>query len=151
MMLNWCYNEPWMTAANNSLISYPATPKPAYEYVKAAMRPTIFSARIGKFSWKAGETFEAEIWLLNDLPEDVKGKVRVTLTVGDETVELTEWNAAAAANGNLQGPTVRWILPNVDADCLTLTLSAEEGRSSTYRLQYRPLQKKVNKPKILNM
>ena len=24
--LNWCFNEPWMTAANNSIVAYPAKP-----------------------------------------------------------------------------------------------------------------------------
>ncbi|MFD2329930.1 hypothetical protein ACFSR7_11830 [Cohnella sp. GCM10020058] len=30
MALNWCYNEPWPTAANNSIVCWPAEPKPAY-------------------------------------------------------------------------------------------------------------------------
>ena len=39
MAINWCYCEPWKTAANNSLIAYPAAPKKAYEAVRAALRP----------------------------------------------------------------------------------------------------------------
>ena len=149
MMLNWCYDEPWITAANNSIISYPAIPKPAYEYVKSAMRPALFSARISKFDWKAEEVFEAELWLLNDKPEAIKGKVHARLQVGEETVDLLDWSAEAEANGNMQGPTVRWILPNVEADRLTLTLESEDGMSSTYCLQYKPKKKSAPKPKIL--
>ena len=114
------------------------------------MRPTLFSARIPKFEWKAGEVFEAELWLLNDKPEAVKGKVHAHLQVGDECVDLLDWSAEAEANGNMQGPTVRWILPNVETDRLTLTLESEDGMSSTYCIHYVPKKKSAPKPKILN-
>jgi beta-mannosidase len=41
MALNWCLNEPWPTAANNSLISYPCVAKPALAAVGEACRPTL--------------------------------------------------------------------------------------------------------------
>ena len=150
MMLNWCYNEPWIAAANNSIISYPALPKPAYEFVKAALRPTLFSARILKFDWTAGEAFEAELWLLNDLPESVRGTVRVRLQIGNESFDLLEWNAKTDKNANLQGPTVRQILPNIDTDRLTFILESGEY-SSTYCLLYRPKNTSKSKQKILNL
>ena len=145
MALNWCLNEPWTTAANNNIIAFPSHPKPSYYAVQSALRPTLFSARIPKFSWRTGETLEAELWLLNDAPEAAEGRVRVTLTLGEETVELLEWNAKTAANTNQQGPTVRYVLPMVEnADRLTLRLIAENGTESTYVYQYRPYRKKVN-------
>ena len=150
MVINWCYDEPWITAANCSLIEYPTRPKPAYEYVRLALRPTLFSARISKFTWKAGETFSADLWLLNDRPEAVSGCVRATLTVGEERIDLIEWNAKADANRNTEGPTVRAVLPNVAADRLVLTLSAEDGTDSTYVFQYVPKKDKIQKPKTLN-
>lgn len=150
MMLNWCYNEPWITAANNSIISYPAIPKPSYEYVKSAMRPALFSARISKFDWKAGEMFEAEIWFLNDQPQAIRGDVHIRLQVGNESIELLDWHAEAKANGNVQGPTVRFILPNVEANCLTLTLESDDKLSNSYRLLYRPDKPSAPKPRILN-
>ena len=149
MMLNWCYNEPWITAANNSIVSYPALPKPAYEFVKAALRPTLFSARIPKFDWTAGEVFEAELWLLNDLPEAVGGSVRVRLQIGNESIDLLEWSAKTDKNSNLQGPTVRQLLPHLDTDRLTLTLESGEY-SSTYCLLYRPKKASKPKQKIMN-
>lgn len=145
MALNWCFNEPWTTAANNNIIAFPSHPKPAYYTVKSALRPTIFSAKIAKFVWKAGETFEAELWFLNDAPEAKRGKVRVTITIGEQTTELLEWNASADANSNQQGPTVRYLLPKIDnADRLILNLIAEDGMESQYIYQYRPTKKKVN-------
>ena len=149
MMLNWCYNEPWITAANNSIISYPANPKPSYEFVKSALRPTIFSARISKFDWSAGEVFEAELWLLNDSPKTVSGKVHARLQIGNEIIDLLEWYAEAEENANRQGPTVRQILPNIDTDRLVLSLESGE-RSSSYCLLYRPKKASKPKQKILN-
>ena len=71
--LNWCCNEPWNTAANCSIIAYPNTPKPAYEFIRSALRPALFSARIPHFVWKAGERFTAGIRLLNDSPAPAPG------------------------------------------------------------------------------
>ncbi|BDF65263.1 hypothetical protein CE91St16_16700 [Alistipes finegoldii] len=31
MALNWCFGEPWPSAANNSLVVYPSVPRPAFE------------------------------------------------------------------------------------------------------------------------
>ena len=151
MALNWCLNEPWHTAANNSIIEYPASPKPAYEAVKAALRPTLFSARISKFSWSEGETLEAELWLLNDAPKTASGKVEVCLQIGGKEIELLQWSAEAEAGLNTQGPTVRAILPHAEADRMTVILRAENGMESRYCLQYKPAAKPVNTVKILNM
>ena len=151
MALNWCLNEPWHTASNNSIIEYPTKPKPAYESVKAALRPTLFSAKIAKFSWSEGEMLEAELWLLNDAPRAAYGKVRAILQIGDRTLDLLEWSAEAEAGLNTQGPTVRAVLPRVDADRMTLILQADDGMESRYCLQYKPAAKPVNTVKILNM
>lgn len=149
MMLNWCFDEPWKTAANNSVVAYPAKPKPAYEAVRAALRPSLFSARIEKFSWREGETLEAEIWLLNDSPEAVSGAVRISVCIGAKTSQLLEWNASVGANTNLQGPTVRFVLPGVETDRVTLMLESDNGLSSSYCLHYR--RKHVSKAiRILN-
>ena len=151
MAINWCYDEPWRTAANNSIIEYPVKPKPCYEFVKNALRPTLFSARLGKFTWHMGETFEAELWLLNDAAVEVSGKVSARLSVGGQTYDLLEWSAKAEASKNLQGPTLRFVLPSVNDDRLVLTLEGENGTSSTYTLQY--VNKKEAKPayRIMNM
>ena len=67
MALNWCFNEPWPTAANNSLINWPDLPKPAFYAVKDACRPFLASAEITGLVWSAGDEFSTDIWLLNDL------------------------------------------------------------------------------------
>jgi beta-mannosidase len=142
MALNWCYNEPWPTAANNSIISYPALPKPAFYAVQAACRPVLASARIPKFQWKAGEAFTAELWLLNDHPAaHAGGELVATLECDGRSTELLRWGfSGLAPQQSLAGPSVRAVLPETDGGEFTLLLS-EAGHpewDSRYRLSIRP-------------
>lgn len=143
MALNWCYNEPWPTAANNSIVMWPAKPKPAYYAVQASCRPVLASARIPKFVWKKEEWFEPELWLLNDSPETVPaGRMEAYLTLGTgEKRLLLVWDfPSLEPNANLRGPTARYLLPSdEDAERMVLEL-AVPGRpewSSEYTVLYR--------------
>ena len=146
MALNWCFNEPWITAANNSLINYPNEPKPAFYAVKDACRPFIASARINKFSWKEGETFSCDVFLLNDLYENIpSGKLLVSLKVDGKEIRLLELPFKnLAANTNLQGPTARAILPywNTDRFELVVEVEGQPQYSSSYLLKYSPSQER---------
>jgi beta-mannosidase len=143
MALNWCFNEPWPTAAGNSIVNWPAVPKAAYFAVQSACRPVLASARLAKFQWMSGEEFSAEIWMLNDAPEDIAaGEVVVHLAAGGFSATLLVWSHPGIAPGrNLAGPVVRTILPPAGAGEFELTLSAgPDGRwSSSYRLSLLPV------------
>ena len=137
MAINWCYCEPWVTAAGNSLITYPVKPKPAYYAVQQALRPVLASARIPRFDWDAGECFHAELWLLNDSPETAMTTICASIELGERTYPLLTWESGAVpASANRIGPTINWVLPDVDATEFTLHLEAGES-SSAYRLCYR--------------
>jgi beta-mannosidase len=142
MALNWCLNEPWPTAANNSLISWPNKPKPALKAVAAACRPILASAKIGKFRWYAGETFEAELWLLNDSPNDVPAtEIEATLHLPDHApIPLVTWQCPALKpNENWQGPSVRLKLPKLPDGPMLLSLRGPKDAriDSDYTLVYR--------------
>ena len=141
MALNWCFNEPWSTAANNSIVNYPAQPKAAYAAVKAACRPFLASARIPRFQWEPGALFTAELWLLNDSPtRRPPGRLVVTLAGAHTRLTLLRWDfPATPAQRHLAGPTVRAHLPADlgDAFTLTLTVVAQPRASSAYRLSVR--------------
>jgi len=140
MAINWCYCEPWITAAGNSLITYPTEPKPAYYAVQQALRPVLASARIPRFDWNAGELFHAEIWLLNDSPEAAQKTISVSIELAGQVYPLLTWDSGmVSANTNQIGPTVNWVLPDADADCFTLRLEAGNA-SSAYYLCYRQSQ-----------
>lgn len=143
MALNWCYNEPWPCAANNSLLNHPALPKPAYYSVQAACRPLLASARIPKFQWLADESFTAELWILNDSPHaQPAGELVATLLAGDTAAELLRWSFPALSAGkNLAGPSVRLrlpALPGPDGEfTLALSVAGRPGMDSSYRLSLR--------------
>jgi len=143
MALNWCFNEPWYCAANNSIVSYPDTPKAGYYAVKNACRPFCASARITKFKWADREEFSTQIWLLNDLPEQSPGgKMVVKLVAGDNSLELLKWEyPSLPANTNMEGPiTVPVRLPSWNTNRIKLVLEVE-GKpeySSEYTILYQP-------------
>jgi len=140
MALNWCYNEPWPTLANNSIISYPAEPKASFNDVAEACRPKLISARIPKFAWSAGELFSVELWLLNDSHTPImSGSVDVTIELNGKIYPLTIWNHEGTdANTNRKGPICEMILPEIDVSGFTeLVLNLKSGElSSKYRLHY---------------
>lgn len=138
MAINWCYCEPWITAAGNSLITYPVQPKSAYYAVQSALRPALASARIPHFDWHAGECFHAELWLLNDSPNDVCQTIFVSVCIEGCEYPLLTWETGQVpANTNKLGPAVNWILPDADADSFVLKLTADNGISSEYTLRFR--------------
>ena len=75
MAINWCWCEPWKCAVNNSLIAYPNIKKVGWYSVRDSLRDVVGTARMFRFDYKRGERFECELWLLNDLPEEVKDAV----------------------------------------------------------------------------
>lgn len=155
MALNWCFNEPWPTAANNSLINWPDIPKPAFHAVSDACRPVLASARIKKLKWHEGERFETDLYILNDRYNAIPpGRVRVTLVAeGNGELELLNWDHRDLnPNENLAGPTARGILPkwNTDRFRLVLEVDGHPEYNSEYTLLYQPKQQPVSNPATLN-
>lgn len=93
MALNWCFNEPWPTAANNSLVSWPVIVKPAYLAVKDALRPQMASIDTEKLRFSDGETLRAGVWVLNDSADTlVSGTVTAYCTLNGQTVKLASFD-----------------------------------------------------------
>ncbi len=127
MAINWCYNEPWPTAANNSLISYPNIPKPGFYQVRNACRPALASATISKFKWLPGDLFKTRVWMLSDKPEKTKaGKLRATIVSGDKVLILGTWvYQAMEPNTNQEGPEFSVIMPDLKPGTFKLILEIE--------------------------
>jgi beta-mannosidase len=148
--LNWCFNEPWYTVGNNSLVLYPDAPKPAYYSVQSALRPVLFSARVTKFSWEEGEKFKAEIWLLNDSNEIVSSSAKIYFKLGDKIIPLlNSVSGECAPKTNQECASVTCVLPyDESANEISLVIEAGE-HSNEYRLQYKRKIVEI-KEKILN-
>ena len=142
MAINWCYSEPWPTAANNSIVSYPNIPKPGYYAVKNACRPVLASAKLPKFKWTEGETFYTDLWMLNDFYKDLPaGKVTIKIASETTTVTILDWDfMPMSANINQVGPTVRYKLPAFKSDRFRILLEVEghPEYNSEYSLAYQP-------------
>lgn len=140
--LSWCFNEPWPTAANNSLINWPAQPKPAYEAVRDACRPVLASARLPRFQWRGGERFSAELWLLNDQAADHGGgEVRASIVMGARRWQIGSWSfESLPAQQTLRGPRVEFVLPDDGSAefVVELAVHPQSAWSSRYRLSLRP-------------
>jgi len=140
MAINWCFNEPWPAAANNSIISWPCEPKPALRSVKQSCRTTLASARVKRFAWRAGELFEAELWMLHDGVSSVKGdRVEAYLRFEDEESFVLGWYFDALEdNENRMGPVLRFRVPEIEEQTFKLILRVE-GRpdwNSEYEFCY---------------
>lgn len=145
MVINWCYNEPWKTVANNAILSYPAVPKKAYYAVKESLRPVMPSARLSQFSYSSGDELRAELWLLNDTQGAVSDTISAYLEINGEQLPILDWNTPLSEkNGNIKGHTISVILPEVkEATFFKLVLVSRKYGNSEYTLYCRPkLQKK---------
>jgi beta-mannosidase len=135
MALNWCYNEPWPTAANNSLLNWPGIKKPAFEAVKQACRPVTVNLKAAKFAWSQDENFEAELWLLNDSAFAIPaGQVSIHVE-GERKIELNSWEySQVPANQNLKGPRISINISNIHMRILNISLhaSSTQVQSSSY-------------------
>ncbi len=147
MALNWCFNEPWPTAANNSLVNWPDKPKPALQHVANSCRPTLASARIAKFRWHEGEVFNPELFVLNDAPiEYSNGRIEAVLQLGDNEHFLLGWDFACVQNNvNLLGPQIRFMLPHANVSQMKLVLRSPQQPTwnSEYTLLYVPRAQEI--------
>ncbi|MBK1875490.1 glycoside hydrolase family 2 protein [Pelagicoccus mobilis] len=154
MALNWCYNEPWPSAANNSLINWPHRPKPAYHAVAESCRPVLLSASVSKFQWSEGETFVCNLWLLNDHHEAIEGgQLEAQLVFPDQTIQVLQWTyPEIEANKNLAGPSARWELPKCEQNTFDLKLvdTRNPERNSVYTFAYKKAEAKDSGPRAMN-
>ena len=137
MALNWCYNEPWICAANNSIISYPCKPKPAFYAIKDSCRPILASARIPRFDYRAGDNFTPELWLLNDTGTKIPGgkmDAFIQFEKEKEKNKLLTWEYPES-DCNIQGPVISIKIPYCKADFFALVLETGDY-SSAYKLRY---------------
>jgi beta-mannosidase len=147
MVLNWCYDEPWPSAANNSLVVWPAVPKPALKEVREACRPICASARFDRFDHVPGENLDIGLWVLNDSPEPFRESLRIKarLLPGNpsdgEGVEAGEWTSGPLKPGtNAQGPVLSVRIPEGWTGRIfrvILDVPSHPGLSASYTLALR--------------
>ena len=134
MALNWCFNEPWPTAANNSIIQYPDRPKPCAESIRQACRPVLASARIPKYSWSPGEVLTFTLFLINGTQKVLPGG---EMEVYVNARKIHSWQyAEVPANENLCGAQITCPLREAEGDWVLIELHVpgNEQLDSQYEL-----------------
>ena len=130
MAMNWCFNEPWITAANQSIISYPAIPKKSYYEVKNALRNVMPSLRMHHFEYEQGETFIGELWMLNDSPDEIETTVEVFLEYDEKEQHIISWKTGKiSANTNRKGHIIQFEIPTAESRQLHIFLKTDYGDS----------------------
>lgn len=128
--LGWCFNEPWITAAGQSIITYPARPKKAYYEVKNSLKPVVPSARIERFEYDCGDILRAELLLLNDSPSETHDNIEVYVEIDGKTELITSWSSGVvAANKNKRGIIVQYEIPRTSSQLFKLILKGETGEN----------------------
>jgi beta-mannosidase len=140
MALNWCYQEPWPSAANNNLINWPNEIKPAYHHVANACRPVMASVRIPKFEWQEGENFSCDIFMLNDTYDNLtKEKLTVVMQYDGKEKELISWDCPGTEGFmNIQGPMVKTKIPQMKTNLFSIQIrvAGKPQYNSTYLLLF---------------
>lgn len=139
MVLNWCFNEPWPTAANNSIYTYFGETKPAYDAIARALRPLLFSAGFPRFDYRREEVLPLDIWLLTEKAVQLTGELQIRVEQNDCRMELAlPVHIQAAANSPLC--TRQLSLSRLQAGLFTVHLHwegtgcSEESPDSIYTL-----------------
>lgn len=151
MALNWCLNEPWPTAANNSIVAYPNIKKPSFESVKASLRPVLASAKFEQFTFFAGSQLEFDLWILNDTYAELNsGNVNVYLTIDGEEMKIGHWEfSVVSPNENLEGIRVRYHVP-VTLQTQLAKISIEVVENPAWNSEYFVLLKSTGKNEVIN-
>ena len=135
MALNWCYNEPWVVAAGNSLITYPCNPKKSYYAVKKALSPVLPSARFEHFQFRGGDLLRAELFLLNDSPEPVSDVIEAYIEIDGKTEHIGTWDTGITPeNTNKRGVVLQYALPVVNESQLIKVSLKGRNEENEYQL-----------------
>lgn len=155
MAINWCFNEPWPTAANNSIVNWPAIPKKAYYGVKDALRSQMLSIRAIKNLWEKDESFSAEIWLLNDSPRELSAQnIKVYIEFEGCKEHVITWiSPIVESQKNLKGPKINKIIPHEAQGIFKVFLESDDNASlnSCYTYIVKNKLAEKNQEGLLNM
>lgn len=150
MAINWDFNEPWPCAAGNSLVNWPAEPKPCLKSVGEALRPTIFSLNVSHNRYLTGETFTGEIWMLNDSDDEIdETECNVYCICGDKKMLIKLAKAPAAkARSNSRGVSFEFKIPKDFPERFSISIESE--KNPQYNSTYDFVHNKILDLSVLN-
>ena len=135
MALNWCFNEPWIVAAGNSLITYPNHPKESYYAVQKALSPVLPSAGFEHFQYHSGNILKAELFLLNDSTQTVSDVFDAYIEINGKRELIGTWSTGEVkGNSNKRGIILQYEIPDIKQSQLIKVLLKGKTYENEYRL-----------------
>jgi beta-galactosidase/beta-glucuronidase len=130
--LVWQFNDIW-PCLSWSVVDWYGTPKASYYFMKRASRPVHISADYARYLWKGGEKFSAEVYLLNDTEQPVRGcTYRASLLdVAGKPITQISGPAEVEANRSARIGVVEFPIPLAMAGktfFVAVELSAPDGK-----------------------
>jgi beta-mannosidase len=104
--LVWQYNDIW-PAISWATVDWYGTPKPAYYFQKRASRPVHVATDFERYLWKPGETFSADVSLLNDTEAPVKSGTFKARILDVQGTTLAERNGLSHGGANASSKLTR--------------------------------------------
>lgn len=130
--LVWQYNDIW-PALSWATVDWYGTPKPAYYFQKRASRPIHISADFERYLWQPGDTFAADVYLMNDTEARLQ-QARYTarlLDVSGKTIVARQGVARVDANASTKIARIERRLPEDAAPgvfFVAVELEDQQGR-----------------------
>ena len=121
--LFWMFDEPWPGMVG-SVVDYELRPKPAYERIKDSYSPLLIAADLEVRSWKPGDDFAADLFLVNDYQREIAGLKIEALLSGEK---IAEWDADAEPDSSLKLARLEFKIPAGKKPVLELTVRNREG------------------------
>ncbi len=119
--LFWMFDEPWPSVVG-SVADYELNPKAAYYRIQESYNPLLIAADLEVRSWKPGEDFSTELYLVNDYDRKFAA-LKISALISGQP--LGEWTADAEPDSSVRIATFKTRLPA--GSPLILELVAKDG------------------------
>ncbi len=114
------------------IVDYYREQKRSYDYVKRSYQPLLPSLKFTRRRWKPGETFEADLWIVNDLHERYPAAtLRWEISDDEAVVASGSLTTSVDPNSARDVGDVAWTLPQeIDGEfAVELELLADDGET----------------------
>ena len=120
----WHLNEPWPNFISPALIDYFGNPRPAYNILAKSYCKEIVSAKFARIGWKPGDTFFAELHLINSKEESQPLEIHWELiTLENQMLNNGNINTLSHPNASIRVGAIEWVIPKGIQELFLLRLS----------------------------
>lgn len=132
--MTWQFNEPWPNVQCSNVLEYYGGKKLGYYAVKEAYESVLASLKYKKLFYTAGESFESEVWLINDKP-DADYVIEYTVAAEDgKTLASGKFEGCAREDRSFKAGDIAFVLPTDITGSFTISLKTLCGRYTSEKM-----------------